>query len=68
METRGKEDHDVRLLPAAVFDLLVGDLIEGQRGHLLPHLEGPTDGLIRVVLPDLWCVVLYTAREEEESK
>ena len=38
METRGKEDHDVRLLPVT-FDLVVWHLFKGQRGHLLPHIE-----------------------------
>ena len=58
VETRGEEDHDVGLLATAIFDLLVGDFVEGQGGDRLPHLEGPADRLVRVVLADLRGVVL----------
>lgn len=61
METRRKEDHNVGLFAAAVFDLLVGDLVEGQWGHALPDFKRPTDGFVRVVLPDLGSVVLDAA-------
>jgi len=58
METRGEEDHNVGLFTASVFDLLVGNLVESQWGHLLPNVERPTDGFVRVVFPDLGSVVL----------
>ncbi len=44
MKTRSEEDHDVGLLAASVFDLLVGDFIKGQRGHTLPDFKRPPDG------------------------
>lgn len=46
VETRGEEDHDVRLFPSAIFDLLVRDFIKGQRGHALPDSECPPDGFV----------------------
>lgn len=58
METRGKEDHDVGLLATSVFDLLVGDFIKGQRGHPLPHFEGPADGFVGVILSNLGSIIL----------
>lgn len=39
VEARGEKDHDVRLLPPTVLDLLVGDFVKGQRGHPLPDSE-----------------------------
>lgn len=68
METRCEEDHDVRFLPAAVFDLKIRNLVEFEGCHLLPHLEGPSDGLVRVVLADLRGVVLNTADVPETKR
>ena len=61
VETLGEEEHDVSELLHLVTDVAVGDLAEGQGGHLLPHLEGLADGLVRLVLAHLGGVVLDAA-------
>lgn len=62
MKTRGKEDHDVGLLAASIFDLLVRDFIKGQWCHSLPDLKRQPDGFVWVILANLWSVVLDTVR------
>lgn len=44
MKTRSEEDHNVGLLAASIFDLLVGNFVKRQWGHTLPDFERPTDG------------------------
>lgn len=46
MKTRSEEDHDVGLLAASIFDLLVGDFIKSQWGHPLPDFKCPPDGFV----------------------
>lgn len=58
METRGKEYHDVGLLLPPQPDVLIGHLLEDQGRGLLPHTEGPSHCLQRVVPSQLLCVVL----------
>lgn len=59
METLSEEDHDVSKVLHFIPDVTVGDFSETQRSDALPHLEGFPDGLMGLVLPDLWGVVLY---------
>lgn len=68
METRSKEDHDVGLLAASIFDLLVGDFIKRQRSHSLPDFERPADGFIGVILSDLGSIILDTTENKEKRK
>lgn len=58
VEPRGEEDHDVGLL-AQGLDLLGVDLLKGQWGHRLPHVEGLTDRSLGVRLAHFGCVVVY---------
>lgn len=64
VETLGEEDHDVGLGLAALTHVGVGHLPEDQRRGLLPHPEGPADGLECRVLPHLGRVVLDAVGQE----
>lgn len=66
METLCKGQHDVCKLVDLVSDVAVGNLSEGDRDRALPHLEGPSDGLIRGLFADLWGVVLYAVIKNGE--
>jgi len=67
VETLREREHDVRELVDLVPDLAVGDLPEGQRDHVLPDLEGFSDGFVCALLPDLRGVVLYADRKDGET-
>ena len=45
VETRGEDDGDVHVAPAALQGA-VGHGLEAQRRHALPHVEGPADGVV----------------------
>lgn len=64
VESGGKEHHDVCFLPPLVPDFIVGDLLEDEGRHSFPHLEGSADGIVRVVEPQLLCVVLDAGNTE----
>lgn len=68
METGSKEDHDIGLLAASIFDLLVGDFIKSQGSHPFPDFERPTDGFIRVILSDLGSIILDTIKQKRQDK
>lgn len=68
MKTWGKEDHDVGLLAASIFDLLVGDFVKGQGSHPLPDFKRPPDGFVWVILSNLGSVVLDTMGRKSRGK
>lgn len=68
METGRKEDHDVGLLAASIFDLLVGDFIKSQGSHPFPDFERPTDGFIGVILSNLGSVILDTIKQKKTTQ
>lgn len=68
METGSKEDHDIGLLAASIFDLLVGDFVKGQGSHPFPDFERPADGFVRVILPDLGSIILDTIKQKRQDK
>lgn len=68
METRSKEDHDVGLLAASIFDLLVGDFIKSHGCHPFPDFERSTDGFIGVILSDLGSIILDTIKQKRQDK
>lgn len=66
METRGKEDHDVRLF-TLVLDLRVGHFLKGQRGHCLPDVEGLANGTLGVFLTHLGGEIMYAGNRKRRK-
>lgn len=60
----GKEQHDIRPF-AAIFYIMVKDLLKMQGRHLLPNAEGPPDGLVGLLLANSRGVVLNAERKEK---
>lgn len=67
MKSWSKEDHDIGLLAASIFDLLVGDLIKSQGGYPFPDFERPADGFVRVILSDLGSVILDAIKQKKDK-
>lgn len=65
METGRENDGDVHVL-LAVLQLAVGNLLEGQRGDVLPHVEGTADRSAGLGVPYFWSYVLYTEIQRKE--
>lgn len=57
MISRSKEQNNIRPF-AAVFDVMVRNLLETERSHFLPDSEGLADSLVGLMLADAGWVVL----------
>lgn len=66
VETRRENDGYVHV-PLAALQLTVGDLLEGQRGHVLPHVEGSADSFPGLRVSDFGSHVLYAGMERKEG-
>lgn len=61
VETRGEDDGDVHVFLGSL-QLAVGHRLEAQRRHVLPHVEGSPDGVVRLLGTHFGRHVLYAAK------
>lgn len=62
VETRSKDDGDVHV-PLATLQGAVGNRLEVEWRHALPHVEGSPDGLVGLARPHLRGHILNTERQ-----
>lgn len=67
MKARGEDDGDVHVHLGAL-QLAVGHSLEAQGGHVLPHVEGPPDGVVGLLSTHFGRDVLDAAKRKKWMK